>query len=79
VVGLNLLSADPTLSSDQLLLRSSRRCEEMFVVLWVVFSFAVAIAANANGRSGCGWFFISLLISPLFAILMVIAMPSKNE
>jgi hypothetical protein len=78
-VELKLLSADPTLPYNQLLLKSSGRCEEMFVVLWIVFSFAVAIAANANGRSGCGWFFISLLISPLFAILLVIAVPSKNE
>jgi len=51
---------------------------EMIILMWVVFSFAVAIAANANGRTGCGWFFISLIISPLFAILLVIAMPSKR-
>ena len=48
----------------------------VFVVValsYVVLSIIVgALAASAKGRSGGGWFVISLLVSPLFAILFLI-------
>jgi hypothetical protein len=37
------------------------------VFLWVVLSIAVAILASNKGRSGFGWFVLSLVISPLIA------------
>jgi len=38
---------------------------------WVLFSMAVAVFAANRGRSGLGWFLLSLLISPLLGLLFV--------
>jgi hypothetical protein len=45
---------------------------------WVIFALLPAIIAPSRGRSGFGWFLISLLISPLFGLILVLALPSKN-
>ena len=42
---------------------------------WVGFAVIVAVAANTRGHNGVGWFFLALLISPLLAGLLVLAMP----
>jgi hypothetical protein len=44
-----------------------------FLLGWLIFSIAVGILANARGRNGGGWFFLSLLISPLLAGVIVLA------
>jgi hypothetical protein len=36
------------------------------------------VAANARGRSGPGWFLLSLIISPIIALLLVLVMERKN-
>jgi hypothetical protein len=46
------------------------------LVLWIGLAIAVAIAAGTRGRSGAGWFFLAVLISPLIAGLIVLALPS---
>lgn len=46
------------------------------VGMWIGFAIAVAVAANTRGRDSAGWFFLSLLISPLIAGLIVLALPS---
>lgn len=48
------------------------------VIGWVVFAGLVGIAAASRGRSGFGWFLLSCIISPLIAILVLIAMPQLN-
>ena len=48
----------------------------IFVAGWLLFSGLIAIAAKARGRTGIGWFLISLIISPLFALILVLALPS---
>jgi hypothetical protein len=48
----------------------------IFVVVWLLFSGIVGVAAKARGRTGIGWFLISLIISPLFALILVLALPS---
>jgi hypothetical protein len=53
-----------------------RGCFMTFVLIWLGFAVAVAIAANTRGRSGVGWFFLAALISPLIAGLIVLALPS---
>jgi len=45
---------------------------------WGILSLFVGVAANSRGRNGVGWFLISLLISPLFGLLFLIAMPIKT-
>jgi hypothetical protein len=48
----------------------------IFVVVWLLFSGLIAVAAMARGRTGIGWFLIPLIISPLFALILVLALPS---
>ena len=46
------------------------------IVGWILLSFVVAVLASNRGRTAFGWFFLSLLISPLIAGLLLLA--SKN-
>jgi hypothetical protein len=43
---------------------------------WFLFSIVVGVAGSSRGRSGAGWFMLALIISPLFAGLLVLALPS---
>lgn len=47
-----------------------------YVFFWVFFSIIVGVFAGNRGRSGAGWFVLSLLISPLITFLLVAV--SKN-
>lgn len=49
------------------------------IVGWLVFAVVVGVAANSRGRSGFGWFLLSLLLSPLIGIILVLVMPKKGE
>jgi hypothetical protein len=46
---------------------------------WLGFSIVVGVAANARERSGVGWFLVALLISPLLAGLIVVALPRRER
>jgi hypothetical protein len=48
-----------------------------FIVFWVILSILVGVFASSKKRSGVGWFFLSLIISPLitFIILLVAGSP----
>lgn len=46
------------------------------IVVWVLLSAAVAIAAKNRGRDGAAWFLLSLLLSPLIGCIFLLA--SKN-
>lgn len=52
----------------------------MFFFFWIAFSIIPAIIASNKGRSSFGWFFLSLLISPLLAGIIVACLPplAKN-
>lgn len=41
------------------------------VVFWLGFSVAIAVWASNRGRSGLGWFLISVLVSPLLAAIFL--------
>lgn len=43
------------------------------VFAWIIISVAVAIYANRLNRSGFGWFFLSLIISPLLTGILLLA------
>jgi hypothetical protein len=47
----------------------------LFVAWWIVASFAVSKAAVARGRSRWLWFIWSLVLSPLLALLLLLAYP----
>jgi flagellar basal body-associated protein FliL len=42
---------------------------------WIGFAIVVGVAANTRGRSGGGWFLLTILISPLLAGLLLFALP----
>src|SRR5262245_29738527 len=45
----------------------------MLLFFWVFFAILVGVfASNRRGRSGGGWFLLSLLISPLLAFLFAV-------
>ena len=49
----------------------------MWIILWIGLSIFIGWFASSKKRSGVGWFFLSLIISPLisFIILLVIGLP----
>lgn len=48
------------------------------LLFWVVFAVCVGIIASARGRSAVGWFFLSLLISPVLALILVMCLPAPG-
>jgi hypothetical protein len=48
-----------------------------FIIFWIFLSVLVGVFASSKKRSGVGWFFLSLIISPLitFIILLVAGSP----
>lgn len=40
------------------------------VLLWFVLSIVAGVVASSKGRSGLGYFFLSLLLSPLFGLII---------
>jgi hypothetical protein len=42
---------------------------------WFMFSIIVGVGASTRGRNGGGWFLLALVISPLLAGLLVLALP----
>jgi hypothetical protein len=49
------------------------------VLLWIAFAVAIGVAANARGRSGVGWFFLAVVVSPLIAGFLVAVLPSLRD
>ncbi|PSQ78153.1 MAG: hypothetical protein BRD37_03440 [Bacteroidetes bacterium QH_8_67_23] len=50
-----------------------------FLFSWIVLSFVPAIIASSKDRSFVGYFFLSLLISPLLAGVIAIVSSSKSD
>lgn len=46
---------------------------------WLVFSVVVGVVAAGRGRSGLGYFVLSLLLSPLIGLILAIALPAKTS
>ncbi len=52
----------------------------IFFIFWILFSILVGVFASSKKRSGVGWFFLSLILSPLIAFLIVlIAGPASGS
>lgn len=45
----------------------------LLIVLNLILSLVVGWAANQRGRESTGWFFLSLFISPILALLVLMA------
>lgn len=48
------------------------------LVFWLIFAIVVGIIAGSRGRSAIGWVLLALLISPLIACLLVLALPTRS-
>jgi hypothetical protein len=46
---------------------------------WLGLAIIVGVGANTRGRNGPGWFLLALIISPLLAALLLLALPKKLE
>ena len=51
----------------------------MEIVLWLGFSILVGALASGKGCSGVGYFFLSLLLSPIIGIIIVLIAGEKKE
>lgn len=51
----------------------------MFIIAWIVGMVICGIIASSKNRSGFGWLILSLFISPLLAILLLIALPTLKD
>ena len=50
------------------------------VIIWLVFCVLVGAWANSRGKSGIGFFFLSLFLSPLIgAIVVLIVGPNQSQ
>lgn len=50
-----------------------------YFITWLVGSFVVACIADIKGRSTGGFFFLSLLLSPLIGLLVVLIVDSRSQ
>lgn len=48
------------------------------VIGWFIFSFIAGIIAGSRGRSGIGYFLLSIILSPLIGIVLALALPAIN-
>ena len=46
---------------------------------WFVLSILVGVIASAQNKSGIGFFFLSLVISPLISLIVLLMIGSKNS
>lgn len=51
----------------------------IFLTVWAGLSWGVAELAISRGRSGVGFFFLSFLVSPLLALIVVLVMNNLVE
>ncbi len=54
--------------------------EFFFIIAWLVLAIFCGVYASNKGRSGVGFFFLALLLSPLVGFLVALAVsPNTNE
>jgi choline-glycine betaine transporter len=51
----------------------------MFLFFWVAFAVLVGAFAASKGRSGAGFFFLALFLSPLIAFLIVLVSKPNRD
>lgn len=49
------------------------------VIFWIFFSLLVVLLAQRRGRSGAGYFLLSLFISPLLTAILLLVLPVNQE
>jgi hypothetical protein len=51
----------------------------LILILWLFFAFLMGAWAQHRGRSGGGWGLLALLISPLLAFIILLAIGPNHE
>ncbi len=51
---------------------------EVLIIIWLLFGIISAVVASNKGRSGCGWFFIGVLLGP-FGFILALVMPKEEK
>lgn len=51
---------------------------EIFII-WLALSFLAGLIAANKGRSGMGFFFLSIVLSPLVGIIAALVVQKDNE
>jgi hypothetical protein len=49
------------------------------VVFWLFLALVVAVAAGTRGRTGLGWFILSVILSPLIGLILVLVLPDRRQ
>jgi energy-coupling factor transporter transmembrane protein EcfT len=50
-----------------------------YIFFWFIIAILVGVYAAKRGRSGFGWFLLSVLISPILAFLILLAVGENRE
>jgi hypothetical protein len=48
------------------------------IIIWLVLAIVIGVAAARRGRSGLGWLFLSLILSPLVAAILLALLPDRR-
>jgi hypothetical protein len=49
------------------------------ILFWIGLAIVVGVAANTRGRSGGSWFLLAVIVSPLIAGLLLLALARKQR
>ena len=51
----------------------------MWILTWIVLSILVGVYASSKGRSGIGFFFLSIILSPLIGFIIALIVQPKER
>jgi hypothetical protein len=78
LVGYHRKIVETSVSVSQSDAREQMKMEIFGFVLWIVFAYLVGALAANRRRNGFGWFFLSLVISPLLGLLFLLVLPERG-
>jgi hypothetical protein len=59
--------------------RTAQEATVAIVLGWLVFAIVAGVIAAGRGRSGVGYFLLSIVLSPLVGILLAVALPDLKQ
>ena len=51
----------------------------MIFITWIILAILVGVYANGKGKSGIGFFFLSLVLSPLIGFLIALVSDDRSR
>ncbi len=48
------------------------------IIIWLALAIVIGVAAARRRRSGLGWLFLSLILSPLIAAILLAILPDRR-